>query len=70
MKGDVSMNIEAILQTVAKKSHTTVKKVRKEMEKAILDAKDTPNFKKTFGNNLPTLEEFIEKGIDLVMGNM
>ena len=55
------MNIEAILQTVAKKNHTTVKKVRNEMEKAILDAKDTPNFKKTFGNNLPTLEEFIEK---------
>lgn len=63
------MNIEAILQTVAKKNHTTVKKVRNEMEKAILDAKDTPNFKKTFGNNLPTLEEFIEKGIELVMGN-
>jgi hypothetical protein len=66
MKGDVSMNIKAILQTIAKQNHTTVGKIRKEIEKAILDAKDTPNFKKTFGTIIPTLEEFIEKGSNLV----
>lgn len=65
-KGDVSMNIEAILTIVAEQNHTTVEEVQKEMKKAILDAKDTPNFKKAFDNKLPTLEEFIEKGIELV----
>ena len=70
MKGDVSMNIETMLQIVAEQNHTTVEEVRKEMEKAIIDAKDTPNFKKTFDNKMPTLEEFIEKGIELVKENM
>lgn len=60
------MNIEAILTIVAEQNHTTVEEVQKEMKKAILDAKDTPNFKKAFDNKLPTLEEFIEKGIELV----
>ena len=60
------MNIEALLTIVAEQNHTTVEEVQKEMKKAILDAKDTPNFKKTFDNKLPTLEEFIEKGIELV----
>ena len=60
------MNIKALLTIVAEQNHTTVEEVQKEMKKAILDAKDTPNFKKTFDNKLPTLEEFIEKGIELV----
>ena len=60
------MNLNTILQTVAKQNRTSVEEVRKEMEKAILDAKDTPNFKKAFGNNIPTLEEFIEKGIEMI----
>ena len=60
------MNINTILKFVAKKNRTSVKEVRKEMEKAILDAKDTPNFKKAFGNNTPTLEKFIEKGIEMI----
>ena len=70
MKGDVTMNIETMLQIVAEQNHTTVEEVRKEMEKAIIDAKDTTNFKKTFDNKMPTLEEFIEKGIELVKENM
>lgn len=70
MKGDVTMNIETMLQIVAEQNHTTVEEVRKEMEKAIIDAKDTPYFKKTFDNKMPTLEEFIEKGIELVKENM
>ena len=60
------MNLNTILKTVAKQNRTSVEEVRKEMEKAILEAKDTPNFKKAFGNNIPTLEEFIEKGIELI----
>ena len=64
------MNIETMLQIVAEQNHTTVEEVRKEMEKAIIDAKDTPNFKKAFDNKMPTLEEFIEKGIELVKENM
>ena len=60
------MNLNTILKTVAKRNRTSVKEVRKEIEKAILEAKDTPNFKKAFGNNIPTLEEFIEKGIELI----
>ena len=60
------MNLNTILKTVAKRNRTSVKEVRKEIEKAILEAKDTPNFKKTFGNNIPTLEEFIEKGIEMI----
>lgn len=60
------MNIDAILQIVAAHNKTTVSEVRREMEKAIIDAKDTPNFKSVFGNNIPTLEEFIEKGIDII----
>ena len=64
------MNIETMLQIVAEQNHTTVEEVRKEMEKAIIDAKDTQNLKKTFDNKMPTLEEFIEKGIELVKENM
>ena len=36
------------------------------MEKAILDATHTPDFKKAFGNNTPTLDEFLEKGIEMI----
>ena len=60
------MNLNTILKAVAKQNKTSVKEVRREREKAILDAKDTPNFKRTFGNNTPTLEEFIEKGIEMI----
>ena len=60
------MNLNTILKAVAKQNKTSVKEVRREMEKAILDAKDTPNFKRAFGNNTPTLEEFIEKGIEMI----
>ena len=60
------MNLIVILKTVAKQNKTSVEKVRKEMEKAILDATHTPDFKKAFGNNTPTLEEFLEKGIEMI----
>ena len=65
-KGVVTVNLNTILKTLAKQNRTSVEEIRKEMEKAILNAKDTPNFKKTFGNNIPTLEEFIEKGIEMI----
>ena len=64
------MNIDAILQIVAAQNKATVSEVRSEMERAIIDAKGTPDFKKVFGNNIPTLEEFIEKGIDMLQDDM
>ena len=53
------MNMNEILEAVAEQNGTTVEEVRREMELAILSAKDTPGFKAIFGDEVPSIEEFI-----------
>ena len=53
------MDINEILEAVAKQNHITVEEVRHEMKLAILSAKDNPNFKAIFGDSIPSVEEFI-----------
>ena len=48
-----------ILEAVAEQNGTTVEEVRREMELAILSAKDKPGFKAIFGDEVPSIEEFI-----------
>ena len=53
------MNMNEILEAVAEQNGTTVEEVRREMELAILSAKDEPGFKAIFGDEVPSIEEFI-----------
>ena len=53
------MNMNEILEAVAEQNGTTVEEVRREMELAILSAKDEPGFKAIFGDEVPGIEEFI-----------
>ena len=53
------MNMNEILEAVAEQNGTTVEEVRREMELAILSAKDEPGFKSIFGDEVPSIEEFI-----------
>ena len=48
-----------ILEAVAEQNGTTVEEVRREMELAIRLAKDEPGFKAIFGDEVPSIEEFI-----------
>ncbi len=48
-----------ILEAVAEQNGTTVEEVRREMELAIRLAKDGPGFKAIFGDEVPSIEEFI-----------
>ena len=48
-----------IMEAVAEQNGTTVEEVRREMELAILSAKDKPCFKAIFGDEVPSIEEFI-----------
>jgi hypothetical protein len=38
-----------------------------EMNVALESAKDNPNFKATFGDRMPSVEEFIETAIDMIL---
>ena len=49
------MNINEILEAVAKQNSTTVKEVRHKMELAIYSAKDNQNFKAIFGDRIPSI---------------
>ena len=53
------MNMNEILEAVAEQYGTTVEEVRREMELAILSAKNKPGFKAIFGDEVPSIEEFI-----------
>ena len=53
------MSMDEIMETVAEQNGTTVEAVRREMELAIRSAKDTPGFKVIFGDEVPSVEEFI-----------
>ena len=48
-----------ILEDVAEQNGTTVEEVRREMERAIRSAKEEPGFKAIFGDEVPSIEEFI-----------
>ena len=53
------MNMNEILEAAAEQYGTTVEEVRREMELAILSAKDEADFKAIFGDEVPSIEEFI-----------
>lgn len=56
-----------IFKIIAKQEHISVAEVRREMELSIEEAynsqdhEERENFKKLFGNRIPTPEEFIHK---------
>lgn len=58
-------NMKNIIEMVAQQKGVSVEEVRQEMKLAIEEARNNPdlekqaNFKKLFGNNIPTPEEFI-----------
>ena len=56
------MSMDEIMETVAEQNGTTVEAVRREMELAISSARDTPGFKAIFGDEVPSIEEFILVG--------
>lgn len=56
------MNMDEIMEAVAEQNGTTVEEVRREMELALLSAKDEPGFKANFGDEIPSIEEFILVG--------
>ena len=53
------MKMDEIMEAVAEQNGTTVEAVRREMELAILSAKDEHGFKAIFGDEVPSIEEFI-----------
>lgn len=53
------MNMDEIMEAVAEQNGTMVEEVRREMELALLSAKDEPGFKAIFGDEIPSIEEFI-----------
>ena len=57
------MNMNEILEIIAEQNDTTIEDVRHEMELAISSAKDTPGFKAIFGDEVPSIEEFILFGV-------
>ena len=58
-----NMNMNEILKVIAEQNDTTIEDVRREMELAISSAKDTPGFKAIFGDEVPSIEEFIIFGV-------
>ncbi len=58
-------NSEDLFRAVAKKHGVSAEEVRKDIEEIIADARNNPNpamqaeFKKRFGDGVPTPEEFI-----------
>ena len=56
------MSLNEIMEAVAEQNGTTVEVVRREMELAISSARETPGFKAIFGDEIPSIEEFILVG--------
>ena len=64
------MDVKKIIGQVAKDHNTTPEEVRAEMIKAILAAKDNPNFQAMFGEGvIPAPEVFIETVARKIMEN-
>ena len=62
------MDVEEILRRVADQHHTTADVVRVEIEKALRDGKRSPAFRDAFGERKPTVDEYVEKLTQIIMG--
>lgn len=63
-------NMKNVIKEVAKRNGVSEEEVRKEMQKSIHEAylQKSPAFINTFGDREPSVEEFIKKMADQVMG--
>ena len=60
------MDVEEILRRVAENNNTTVGVVRIEIEKALRDGQRSPAFRDAFGERKPTVDEYVEKLVEIV----
>lgn len=63
-------NMKNVIKEVAKKNGVSEEEVRKEMQKSIHEAylQKSPAFINAFGDREPSVEEFLKKMADQVMG--
>ena len=57
----------ANIKKIAHDYNVTSAKVEFEMKAALESAKDNPNFKAMFGDSMPSVEEFIETIVDMLL---
>ena len=62
------MDVDEILRRVVDNNNTTVDVVKAEIGKALLDGKRSPAFREAFGDREPTVDEYVEKLTDVIMG--
>lgn len=63
-------NMKNVIKEVAKRNGVSEEEVREEMQKSIHEAylQKSPAFINTFGDREPSVEEFLKKMADQVMG--
>ena len=64
------MKTEEMLKKIAEMNGVTVDEVKEDIQKAIQEAAMNPTaeFKKAFGNRVPSIEEFLSKMVSKVTG--
>ena len=67
MKEVDEVNYKRIIRKIAHDHNVTPAEVELEMKAALESAKDNPNFKATFGDRMPSVEEFIETMVDRLL---